>query len=259
VLLAVAPGCNCKHVTGLPPCTAETETEAQTQVQQALAGNTACVDAGPDAGSDCVLVQTACKVSQGSCSFDFAAVSLAGQAAVEHAFSITAAEVCGACTPTPGGEGGLPPGEPACEFNSTPAAACVDNECTVVAVPPDAGSCLPGPDGQTGCEFGGEVCNVQAAQTPCPGLTYYFALNGSGSCMPTDVGSSCELGFSDCDGTEVCADAGSGSFGEGVCILSCPDPSVRPPGCDGGCELIVDQSGCNLCLCRNGCPVPDAG
>jgi hypothetical protein len=228
-------------------------------VDAALAGNQDC-----DAGFNCVLLQNPCQVAAGSCGFAVSAVSVAGEAAVEHAFAVTAAEVCGACTPPTDdeddgdGQAGLLCG------SSTPGIQCTSGQCTVVIVLPDAGSCLPGSAGQGDCAAD-EFCDFAGVTIACDISTpYYITLIGRGVCTESSA-DSCQTN-SDCnfdfDAGLTCVGASSGGFDNGVCEQLCPDPAVRPTACDGGCQLITDASGCNLCYCPNGCPgsdLPDGG
>ncbi len=247
-LLTLAPGCNCHPVTGEPECSAEVMSEALTQVQSALALNTDCTTA-----ADCVLVQSPCAI-EATCDFNFEAVNLAGQAAVEHAFSVTAAEVCAACTPDPSviNEGENENGGD-CELE-TPAVDCRGGQCTVIPVPPP---CLPGKDT---CDAD-EVCDISGVSTACAGSPFYFAVTGSGSCAEptdTDEGGACQTN-SDCGAGETCVGANPTGFDDGTCTPSCDDGAERPDACSDDCELVFDESGCNYCYCPTGCPGADAG
>ncbi len=237
-LCGVAQGCNCQPDTGEQECSSSVMTEALSQVQGALAGNTSC-----DAGSDCVLVQTPCGIET-TCSFNFSAVNLAGQAAVEHAFSVTAAEVCPVCTPdlTDIDEPDVSVDCP----NNNPGAECVKGRCTVATVPPP---CLP--DRVCGAD---EFCDISGVSVTCSGQAYYVAVTGSGACeMAKDasLGGTCQTD-AECPAGESCLGANPTGFDQGSC--GCPDAAERPTTCDDGCEIQSDENGCNFCYCPNGCP-----
>jgi hypothetical protein len=226
-------------------------TEAQTQVDSALSGNTSCTQ-----DSDCILVPSPCEVIENSCGFGFSAVNLAGQEAVEHAFSVTSAEVCATCTPEPTDQDDDGDGE-ACT-SGTPAAACSGNSCVVVAAVPDGGSF------EWACGFScttsDEYCDVESEVMTCPGESSYIALLAdAGTCEEITFsfgGNSCNLN-TDCDLGENCT--GDTDETSGTCTTQCPN-AQQPTFCDGGCQLTSDNHGCEVCFCPSGCPVfEDAG
>ncbi len=232
-----------------PACSAEVLTNAQARIQGALMGNVGC-----DANSDCVLVPTPCSIAS-TCAFEVSAVNVGSQAAVEHAFSIIGAEVCGSCTTE---VAQLDEDEEVHCESDVPAAMCSAGQCAVVSVPPSVGdfgfACTPtcGSD---------EYCEIESAITPCGAPDYYILVNTSGGeCLTSGLGvptvgdhcnedSNCGVGFS-C----IMSDAGVGLCG------FCPDEAERPTSCDGGCELTTNNHGCNVCYCPSGCPdLPDGG
>ncbi len=242
-------GCNCQPVKGIQDCSATAMAQAQTQVDDALSGNNSCAQ-----DSDCVLVQTPCQLIDNNCGFDFSAVSVTGQAAVEHAFSVTSAEVCSTCTPVSTNNNFGNTGNTSCTFG-TPGASCSKGRCTVVPVPPDAGSfeleCNPT------CNPG-EYCDVETEVTSCTGLASYIILSGGGgSCLSSSGsfgGSSFCTGTHDCPLGQNCAGADTSAGKSGTCTTFCPN-GLQPTFCDGGCTLTPDNHGCNVCFCPNGCPV----
>ncbi len=228
-------------------------TEAQAQVDSALSGNAGC-----DAGFDCVLIQTPCEVVENECGFQVAAVNVAAEAAVEHAFSITGAEVCGGCTPeeTEEDEGDFD----GAECTDTAGAACLGGQCTVISLPPDAGSFFGHCGGACTQE---QYCDVETELVACPGAPPgWFDLVGDGDCESLNSfespGSSCS---SDAECGLGLACAGQGPDGPiGNCTTSCPNAGEQPTSCgDGGCELATNNHGCFICFCPNGCPVLDGG
>ena len=241
-LLPLAVGCSSNQTAPSSTCSEDAMAEAQAQSAAALSGNTSC-----DAGDDCVLVSTPCKLAT-ACGFDLAGVNLAGQAAVEHAFSVTAAEVCGNCTPqltdtvidTDG-------------CTDTPGATCVAGQCAVVSFPPDAGSfewdCVP-------VCFPGDYCEIENALTACPGAAEHFVITRPGECLlSTSFSESC--GADDqCGLFWSCWGADGGSP---VCEAACPAQAQQPMTCRSDCELASNNHGCAICFCPNGCPLPDAG
>jgi hypothetical protein len=228
--------CACHPTTTTPECSSSTMSEALAQVETALAGNTACED-----GGDCVLLQTPCGIET-TCAFNFSAVSVAGQAAVEHAFAVTAAEVCATCTADLTDIDEPDFNDVECPVNN-PEAACNNGQCTVVAVPPP---CVP----DRVCEAD-EFCDISNVSVACPGPAYYVAVSGSGACTAsdTDLGSSCQSA-DDCNAGESCL--GANGFNEGTC--GCGDAADRPTFCENGCEILSDENDCNFCYCPNGCP-----
>jgi hypothetical protein len=249
-LFFLLPGCNCGHTDNDDTeCSSAVMAQAQSQVDSALAGNTSCT-----VDSDCILVQSPCEVIENCCGFDFSAVNRAGEAAVEHAFSVTAAEVCSTCTPEPTNDS---EGDGAdCSTSSIPAAVCSGNLCTVVPAVPDGGSF------EWACGFScvteNDYCDIEDEETFCAFDTSYVSLPVDGGvCFPIagsfggglgtscTVDTDCGLGFN-CNGADL--DTGQ----NGTCSITCP--TTQPTVCDGGCQLTLNNHDCNVCFCPNGCP-----
>jgi hypothetical protein len=247
-LLVFAAVCGDTGHTGPPICGGAAMAEAQAQVDAALAGNTSCT-----ADSDCVLMQNPCRVVENSCDFEFSAVNLAGEAAVEHAFAVTAAEICGSCTPPPP-DAGIVCG------SQQPVAVCVAGQCLVPGVP-DAGV----GSFEWACGFScgpGRYCDVEPEMTSCPGASGYVLVADGGQCFessPSPVGGFCEFEF-DCGLGLNCVDAGPDQKGGiiGVCS-TCSTTTLQPTSCHDGCQLLPDNRGCTVCYCPNGCPEFDGG
>jgi hypothetical protein len=218
--------------------------QVEDQVNAAVAGATSCA-----ADDDCVLVSTPCLITN-ACGFAFWAVNRSNESTVEHAFSVTAAETCGDCTPTSlalGGSCGVP-----VSSRLTAGSECDAGTCVVIGIPPDAGppgafewSCGNGCD-ETGVVTGAaQYCDVSAVTTACAQGGYVVVADGGSCVLRTTFSTSC-TGDSDCDFGQAC-----NAFTE-TCTSVCP--SLQPVGCDAGCLLTSDNHACHVCWCPHGCP-----
>lgn len=248
-VLAALPAAGCGSCTPPPggTCPDGSVVLAQDQMNAALAGATSC-----QTDDDCALVPTPCSLTT-VCGFQFAAVAIASEEAVEHDFSVTGAETCGDCTPPSAGVVGASCPFPIASLLS-PGVFCDAGSCTVVGLLPDAGppgafewSCNDACDTSGALTGIASYCEVGQVTSICGGWAgTYIEVAEGGVCEAKSVNSPTCESDSDCGFGNACDTSTQ------TCRSRCP--RSEPATCDGGCVLTSDNHACQVCWCPHGCP-----